>query len=64
MEINKENESRGATLILKIASFFLKAIPGFALLLDLFLEARDVYNTLQTRGEALQRLNDADIPPS
>jgi len=62
MEINKENSAKGATLILKIATFFLRSIPGFGLLMNLFLEARDVFGTLLTKKDALQRLGEADIP--
>jgi hypothetical protein len=64
MEINKQNEERGAILILKIATIFLRSVPGFGLLINIFLEARDTFNTLLTKQDALKRLQEADIPPS
>jgi len=60
-EIRKKNAEKGATLILKLAIFFLKSVPGFSLVLNLFLEGKDIFDDLLTEREALRRIQAADI---
>ncbi len=61
-EIRKKNELKGTTLLLKLASFFLRSVPGFSLLMDIFLEGQDIFGELMSEKQALQRLRDANIP--
>lgn len=62
-ELNKENNKKGEILILKIASLFLRSIPGFSLLMDLFLEAVEVFDLMESRKSCIKRIQALAITP-